>query len=227
MKRWCMPPDQNAAFAAAMEDILAVDARPVDARHPVICFDESAKQLHGQARAPRPPTPGNPAREDYTYRRPGAATLFLACAPHLGWRQVWSTPQRTAPDFARAIRRVLDEDFPAAERIVLGTDNLNTHTAGAFYQTFAPAEARRLLERIEWHYTPKHGSWLNMAELELAVLARPCLDRRIADQATLDAALAAWSTARNAAGTTLRWTFTLENARTVLPHVYPVPEPDN
>ncbi len=219
-------PEQNAAFAAAMEDVLDVYARPPDPARPLICFDEGGKELRADARPPVPPAPGQPRREDYEYRRQGAANLFLACAPHRGWWQVWSTPQRTAPDFARAIQRVLDEDLPEAERIVLVTDNLNTHPAAACSQTFAPAEARRLVARIEWHYTPKHGSWLNMADLELSVLARQCLARRIPDQATLDGELDAWVAARNTAGTTLRWTFALDDARQTLAHVYPIPVPD-
>ena len=186
MKRWCIPPEQSAAFAAAMEDILSVYAAPPDPARPLICFDEGGKQLQRQVRPPVPARPGQPAREDYTYERNGAANLFLACAPHLGWRQVWSTSQRTATDFAEAVRWLVDEAFPAAERIVLVTDNLNTHTPAAFYQAFAPTEARRVVAKLEWHYTPKHGSWLNMAELELAVLSRQCLARRIPDRETLD-----------------------------------------
>jgi hypothetical protein len=146
----------------------------------------------------------------------------ICCAPHLGWRQVWSTSQRTATDFAEAVRWLVDEAFPAAERIVLVTDNLNTHTPAAFYQAFAPTEARRVVAKLEWHYTPKHGSWLNMAELELAVLSRQCLARRIPDRETLDHEVRAWSSARNDAATTLRWTFTLDEARVRMEYVYPV-----
>jgi hypothetical protein len=209
-----------------MEDILAVYARPVDPARPLICFDEGGKQLQAHAHPPQPAAPGQDAREDDTYVRHGGANLFLACAPHLGWRAVQVTAQRTATDFAHAIRHLLEEAFPAAERIVLVTDNLNTHRPGAFYQAFPPAEARRLLDRIEWHYTPVHGSWLNMAELELSVLARQCLARRIPDRATLEAEVAAWQATRNAARTRLRWTFSLEEARDVLHHVYPIPQPD-
>lgn len=210
-----------------MEDILTVYARPVDPACPLVCFDEGGKQLQDQARAPLPLRPGQPPREDYTYQRAGGANLFLACAPHHGWRHAWSTAQRTAADFVDAIRFLLEGPFRDARRIVLVTDNLNTHTPAAFYQTVPPATARSLLDRIEWHYTPKHGSWLNMAELELAVLARQCLARRIPDRASLEAELAAWTTARNAAGTRLRWSFALEEARTILRHVYPLLEPDN
>jgi hypothetical protein len=210
-----------------MEDILAVYARPIDPKCPLVCFDEGGKALQRHVRTPIPAGPGRAAREDYTYARNGAANLFLACAPHLGWRQVWSTEQRTATDFADAIRWLVDAAFPDAERIVLVTDNLNTHTPAAFYKAFPPAEARRIVAKLEWHYTPKHGSWLNMAELELAVLTRQCLARRIPDQPTLDSEVRAWSEARNAAGTTLRWTFTLDEARVRMDHVYPVSVHDN
>lgn len=210
-----------------MEDILAVYARPIDPKRPLVCFDEGGKALQRQVRTPIPAGPGRAAREDYTYARNGAANLFLACAPHLGWRQVWSTEQRTATDFAEAIRWLVDEAFSEAETIVLVTDNLNTHTPAAFYKAFPPADARRLVAKLEWHYTPKHGSWLNMAELELAVLTRQCLDRRIPDQPTLDSEVRAWSDARNEAGTKLRWTFTMEEARVRMDHVYPVSVYDN
>jgi hypothetical protein len=227
VKRWCIPPEQNAAFAAAMEDILSVYAAPPDPARPLVCFDEGGKQLQGQGRPLRPAKPGQIAQHDYTYVRNGAANLFLACAPHQGWRQVWSTTQRTATDFAQAIRWLVDDAFPDAERIVLVTDNLNTHTPAAFYQAFAPVEARRLVAKLEWHYTPKHGSWLNMAELELAVLSRQCLARRIPDHPTLEREVRAWSTARNQTGVTLRWSFTIDDARERLDAVYPVPMHDN
>ena len=210
-----------------MEDILSVYAAPPDPARPLVCFDEGGKQLQGHQRPPRPAGAGHRRREDYTYVRNGAANLFLACAPHLGWRQVWSTPQRTATDFAQAIRWLIDAVFPDAERIVLVTDNLNTHTPAAFYQTFAPAEARRLVAKLEWHYTPKHGSWLNMAELELAVLSRQCLARRIPDRATLEREVQAWSRARNDAGVTVHWRFTIDEARARLDNIYPVPVHDN
>jgi hypothetical protein len=209
-----------------MEDILAVYARPIDPARPLICVDESGKQLQAHDRPPQPAAPGRAAKEDYTYGRRGAANLFLACAPHLGWRRGWATEQRTTTDFAHAIRRVLDEWFPEAERIVLVTDNLNTHTPAAFYRAFPPAEARRLLERLEWHFTPKHGSWLNMAELEFAAMTQQCLDRRIPDIATLDKEVAAWSAGRNAEGVTITWTYTIADARRNLAHVYPISEPE-
>jgi DDE superfamily endonuclease len=208
-----------------MEDILAVYARPVDPARPLVCFDEGGKELHQHVRPPLSVGRGRSAREDTAYARGGMANLFLACAPHLGWRAVHVTTQRTAVDFAHALQVLVEQQFPAAERIVLITDNLNTHTPAALYQTFPPAEARRILEKLEWHYTPKHGSWLNMAELELSALARQCLDRRIPDAATLQTEVAAWVTARNQEAAPLTWRFDLATARTRLAHCYPHFEP--
>lgn len=215
------PPARNAAFAAAMEAVLAVYARPPDPARPVVCFDEVPVALHADVRPPQPPAPGRPARRDSDYARGGSANVFLACAPHLGWRAARVTARRTAVDFAVAVRDLVDAAFPGADRIVLVTDNLNTHTPAAFYRAFPPAEARRLLAKLEWHYTPTHGSWLNMAEIELSVLTRQCLDRRLPDGAALARELAAWVTARNAAATPIVWRFTLEVARIRLAHVYP------
>jgi hypothetical protein len=206
-----------------MEDVLAVYARPVDPARPVVCFDEAGKDLKVHTRTPRPAAPGQPAREDSAYQRAGNRNLFLAFAPSLGQRHLAVTTRRTAIDFAHAIRTLVDDQFPAAETIVLVLDRLNTHTPAALYQAFAPAEAWRLLAKLEWHYTPTHGSWLNMAELEWSVLARQCLRRRIPDQATLDAQLAAWVADRNAAGVTVTWQFTKEEARHRLHWLYPHP----
>jgi hypothetical protein len=167
-----IPPGGNAAFVAAMEEVLAVYARPVDPRRPLVCFDEAGKDLKAPTRLAQPVAPGRAAREDSEYARHGSRNLFLACAPHLGWRQIVVTAQRTAIDFAHALRDLVDGQFPQAERIVLVLDHLNTHTPAALYHAFPPAEAWRILERIEWHYTPTHGSWLNLAELEWSVLAR-------------------------------------------------------
>jgi DDE superfamily endonuclease len=200
-----------------MDDGLAVYARPLDPRRPLVCFDEAGKDLKAHTRPPQPATPGRAGRYDSHYARDGSRNLFLACAPHLGWRQIAGTAQRTAIDFAHALRELVDQQFPAADRIVLVTDNLNTHRPAALYQAFPPAEAWRILARLEWPYTPTHGSWLNMAELELSVLARHCLDRRIPDQATLETEVAAWVAARNAERLTTSWHFTTEAARTRLP----------
>jgi hypothetical protein len=207
-----------------MEDVLAVYARPPDPLRPLVCFDEAGKDLKAHTRPPQVATPGRVGRSDSHYARHGSRNLFLACAPHLGWRQIRVTAQRTAIDFAHALRDLVDHQFPQAERIVLVTDNLNTHRPAALYQAFPPAEAWRILERLEWHYTPPHGSWLNLAEVELSVLARQCLDRRIPDQATLETAVAAWVEQRNAERLTTSWHFTQEAARTRLPWLYPCHE---
>jgi hypothetical protein len=222
-----IPPHHDAAFAAAMEDVLAVYARPVDPARPVVCFDEAGKELTAHTRPPLPLAPGHPAREDAEYARGGKANLFLACAPHLGWRQIRVTERRTAIDFAHAVRELVDGAFPTAERIVLVLDNLNTHRPAALYQAFPPHEARRILERLEWHFTPVHGSWLNIAELEWSVLTRQCLDRRLPTQERLAAEVAAWVMERNQAQVRVAWRFTVHAARQTLAHVYPIPEPDN
>jgi hypothetical protein len=221
-----IPPEADAAFAAAMEDILTVYARPIDPARPLVCFDEAGKELSAHVRPPLPASPGQPAREDSEYARAGKANLFLACAPHLGWRQIRVTAQRTGVDFAHAVRAVVDH-FATAERIVLVLDNLNTHRPGAFYQAFPPAEARRILERLEWHFTPVHGSWLNLAEVEWSVLSRQCLHRRIPTPEALAHEVAAWVATRNGAATRTEWRFTVTDARVKLAHVYPIPEPDS
>lgn len=222
-----IPPHHDAAFVAAMEDVLAVYARPVDSARPLVCFDEAGKELTAHTRPPLPPRPGQPAREDTEYARAGKANLFLACAPHLGWRQIRVTVQRTGVDFAHALREVVDVHFPEAERIVLVLDNLNTHRPAALYQAFPPAEARRILDRIEWHFTPVHGSWLNIAELEWSVLSRQGLARRIPDAATLETEVAAWVATRNRTRARVAWRFAVTDARVKLAHVYPIPEPDS
>jgi DDE superfamily endonuclease len=210
---------------ARMEDVLDVYARPPDPRRPLVCFDEGSKELHGEVRAPLPAIPGHPARFDTEYERHGTANLFLWCAPLLGKRDVAVTAQRTRIDFAHAIRDLVDVQFPDAERIVLVLDNLNTHDPASLYLAFPPAEAKRIWDKLEVHPTPKHGSWLNMAEIELSVLGRQCLDRRIADRATLAVEVAAWATRRNAEAVTVDWQFTTADARTKLKHLYPVLQP--
>jgi hypothetical protein len=216
-----IPPQANATFVAAMEDILAVYARPLDPARPLVCFDEAGKDLKAPTRPGQPATPGHAAREDSEYARHGSRNLFLVLAPWLGRRHLTVTARRTARDFAYAMRDLVDVHFPAAEQIVLVLDNLNTHRPAALYKVFPPAEARRIVEKLEWHYTPTHGSWLNMAELEWSVLSRQCLARRIGDQATLEAELAAWVSARNAERCTISWHFTAQEARTRLPWLYP------
>jgi hypothetical protein len=207
-----------------MEDVIAVYHRPYDPACPRVCVDEGGKQLVGDVRPPLPVRPGSAAKEDHEYARHGTANLFLAFEPLAGRRVVEVTDRRTAVDFARFLRRLLDEVYPDAERVVLVTDNLNTHCCGSLYEAFAPAEARRLAERIEWHYTPKHGSWLNLAEVELSVLARQCLDRRIPDRDTLAREVAAWEARRNVAGVRADWQFTTADARVKLKKLYPTVE---
>lgn len=204
-----------------MEDVIGVYHRPPDPECPVVCVDEGGKQLVGDIREPLPVRAGSPAKEDYEYERHGVANLFLAFEPLAGNRVVEVTEHRTAVDFARFLRRLLDVVYPSARKVVLVTDNLNTHTTGSLYQAFPPAEARRLAERVEWHYTPRHGSWLNMAEIELSVLARQCLDRRIPDREVLAREVAAWEAKRNAAGVTADWQFTTADARVKLKKLYP------
>jgi hypothetical protein len=218
-----IPPQANAAFVARMEDVLAVYARPIDPARPLVCFDECGKDLKAHTRPPQPARPGAVAREDGEYTRHGSRNLFLTYAPHLGWRHLAVTERRTAIDFASALRDLVEVHFPAAERIVLVTDQLNTHTPAALYQAFPAAEAWRILEKIEWHYTPTHGSWLNMAELDLSVLARQCLAQRIPDQDTLTTEVAAWVAARNAECCTVSWHLTKEEARQRLHWLYPHP----
>ena len=208
-----------------MEDVIAVYHRPPDPARPVVCVDEGGKQLIGDVRPPLSARPGSPAKEDSEYLRYGTANLFMAFEPLAGRRTVEVTARRTAVDFARFLKRLLDEEYRDAERVILVTDNLNTHAIGSLYEAFEPAEARRLAERIEWHYTPKHGSWLNMAEIELSVLARQCLDRRIPDREALTREVAAWEERRDAAGVTADWQFTTADARIRLKRLYPTVEP--
>lgn len=204
-----------------MEDVIDVYHRPHDPARPVVCVDEGGKQLIGDVREPLPVRAGSPAKEDAEYERGGVANLFLAFEPLGGKRVVEVTGRRTATDFARFLKHLLDVVYPSARTVVLVTDNRNTHCTGSLYEAFPPEEARRLAGRIEWHYTPKHGSWLNMAEIELSVLARQCLDRRIPDPATLAREVSAWEAKRNAAGVKADWQFTTADARVKLKKLYP------
>jgi transposase len=205
-----------------MEDVLTVYQRPLDPAHPVICMDETSKQLVGETRLALPVAPGQPQREDYEYERHGVANLFLFSEPLTGWREVQVTERRTRTDWAVAMREFSDRPYPAAERITVVLDNLNTHGPASFYEAFAPHEARRLAERFEFHYTPKHGSWLNMAEIEFSVLSRQCLDRRIGDAEILRREIQAWTQQRNAASKRIDWQFTTADARTKLKRLYPI-----
>lgn len=204
-----------------MEDLLDLYAEPHDPQRPVVGFDESSKQLVAETRRPLPMEPGAPERVDYEYERCGTANLFLLCQPLGGWRHVEVTDHRTKHDFALQMRDLVDRHFPDVEVIRVVLDNLNTHTPAALYEAFAPAEARRILKQLEFHYTPVHGSWLNMAELEFSMLARQCLGRRIPDRDTLATEVAAWTTARNEQRATIHWQFTVEDARTKLHRLYP------
>jgi hypothetical protein len=205
-----------------MEDVLEVYQRPHDPAHPVVCLDETSKQLVAETRAPIPASPGQPARHDYEYERNGTANLFMLFAPLEGWRHVEVTDRHTAVDYAEILKDLSDKHFPDADKIVLVQDNLNTHKPASLYEAFPAAQARRLVERFEWHYTPKHGSWLDMAESELSVLSTQCLDRRIPDKQTLTEEVAAWKSARNQKHTKADWQFTTADARVKLKRLYPV-----
>ena len=207
---------------AALEDVLTVYQRPLDPAHPVICMDETSKQRVGETRLPWPGEPGQGQREDYEYERCGVANLFLFCEPLTGWREIPVTARRTRTDWALAMRELPDRYYPAAERITVVLDNLNTHGPASFYEAFAPLEARRLAERFEFHYTPKHGSWLNMAEIEFSVLSRQCLDRRIGNAEILRCQVQAWTQQRNESDKTVDWQFTTADARIKLRRLYPI-----
>jgi hypothetical protein len=204
-----------------MEETLDVYERPYNPRFPQVCFDEASKQLVGEVTAPVPVAPGQPAREDYEYVRNGVANLFMLSEPLRGWRHVAVTDQRTGNDCAHVLKELVDVHYPDAECIVLVTDNLNTHTPTVLYAAYPPEEAHRIAAKLEWHYTPKHGSWLNMAEIELSILARQCLDQRLADKAALKGEVAVWQARRNRAGTGINWRFTTADARIKLKHLYP------
>jgi hypothetical protein len=216
-----MPPQQNAAFVCAMEDVLEVYSRPRDPRRPLVCLDELCKQLIAEVRDPRPALPGRAARVDYEYERRGTSSAFLVYAPLEQWRGVRVTGQRTARHWAQSIQWLCNEVYPKADKIVLVQDNLNTHTPASLYEAFSPQEALRLKERIEWHYTPKHGSWLNMAEIEIGAAQRQCMNRRIADQQTLEHELLTWARRRNAQQCGTDWQFTTADARVKLKRLYP------
>ena len=218
---WVIPPKASAAFVAPMEDVLEVYQRPHDPARPLVCLDETSKQLVDETRTPLPVRPGQPARHDYEYKRNGTANLFMLFAPLEGRRDVKVTERRTAVDYAHVLRDLSDVHYASAAKIILVQDNLNTHSPASLYEAFAPAEARRIIERFEWHYTPKHGSWLNLAESELAVLSGQCLDRRIADRPILEREVAAWVERRNTHNAKANWRFTTADARIKLKSLYP------
>ena len=219
---WCIP-QIDADYVARMEDVLDLYAEAPDPKRPVICFDESPIQLIGEVRQPIPATPGQIERYDYEYRRNGTANLFVFLDAHRSWRKVKVTERRAAEDFAACMRDLVDIHYPRAERIRLVLDNLSTHSAGALYQAFPADEARRVLRRLEFHYVPKHASWLNMVEIEIGVLARQCLDRRIDSFVRLVAETAAWEKRRNADRARVKWMFTTEKARAKMARAYPRP----
>jgi len=196
-------------------------AAPYDPERPQVCFDERPYQLISETRAPLPTQPGLPERYDYEYRREGSCNLFVVFQPLVGWRQVKVTERRTKQDFANCMKELVDVHFPEAQVVRVVLDNLNTHTPATLYEAFEPAEARRIARRLEFHYTPKHGSWLNMVEIEISVLSEQCLDRRIPDIRTLQREASAWQTARNGRQATVHWTFTTEDARAKLERLYP------
>lgn len=204
-----------------MEDVLEVYHRPYDPKRPLVCFDEGMKQQVKETRCPLPAASGQVAKYDYEYERNGTSNLFMFFAPLEAWRHLKVTDQRTMIDWAQCMRDLVDLHFPDADLIVVVMDNLNTHKLASLYEAFPPAEARRIAEKLEIHYTPKHGSWLNMAEIELSVLSRQCLNRRIPDQATLRHEISAWETQRNAAASTVNWRFTTADARIKLKRLYP------
>jgi hypothetical protein len=216
-----IPPEHNAEFVACMEDVLEVYHRPYDPQRPVICLDEQPTQLIGETRMPIPLQPGQPQRYDYEYERIGTANNFMIVEPLAGWRKVSVRATKTALDLAHEIKELLDVDYPKAEKVVLIWDNLNTHAPASLYKAFPPQEARRLLDRLEIHYTPKHGSWLDIAEIELSVFTKQCLDRRIDDIDTLRSEAKAWADRRNASGAVVDWQFTTDNARIKLKRLYP------
>jgi DDE superfamily endonuclease len=222
-----IPPDHNAEFVAAMEDVLEVYHRPYDPDRPVVCFDETSKQLIKETRAPISQSLGRPATSDYECERNGAANLFMMFEPLAGQRHVKVTERRTAVDYAHAVREVVDVHYPQARTIVPVQDNLNTHKPASLYEAFPPEEARRIITKLEVHYTPKPGSRLDVAETELSVLSRQCLDRRIPDQPTLTAEVGTWEINRNEAVCTVNWQFTTADARIKLRRLYPVIEPVN
>ena len=217
-----IPPKESGEFVAHMEDILDVYQRPYDPKRPVVCMDEQPKQLTKETRQPLPAGPGQPKRVDYEYERNGTANIFMITEPLGGRRQVNIHEQRTSKDWAYEIWHLLEVEYPEADKVLLVCDNLNTHTPGSLYETFPAEEAHRLAKRLEIHYTPKHGSWLNIAEIELSALSRQCLDRRIPDVATLHREVKSWEKRRNDQQKGVDWQFTTQDARIKLKRLYPV-----
>jgi hypothetical protein len=225
-EEWCIPPDKSGEFVSRMEDVLDVYTQPEDPKHPMVCIDELSKQLVSETRVPLPLAPGQPRRYDYEYERQGTCNIYLIFAPFRGRRWVKVTDHRGYHDWAGLMRDLVDVHFPEADCITVVVDNLNVHVAGALYETFEPAEAKRILAKLEIHYTPKHGSWLNMAEIELRVLNGQCLDRRMGTVRLVEREVTAWAIERDATHATVDWRFTTAEARIKLKRLYPVPQPD-
>jgi transposase len=221
-KMWCIP-KIDGEYVARMEDVLALYAEPPDPKRPVVCFDETPRQLIGEARVPIAAEPGTPARYDYEYVRNGTANVFMFVDVNRPWRHAKVTDRRACADFAECMRDLVEVHYPGAEKIRVVLDNLSAHSASALYQTYEPAEARRILSRIEFHFTPKHASWLNMVEIEIGVMVSQCLDRRIPDKATLVKEIEAWERRRNAERARIRWMFTMDRAREKMGRAYPHP----
>ena len=221
VRQWCIPPEATAAFVWKMEDVLDVYTQSYDEERVLVCLDETTKQQVMEVRQPVEAAPGREYRYDAEYKRNGVSNVFMLFAPLESWRHVEVTDQRTKLDWARVVRQLVDEHFPEVKKIVLVMDNLNTHSPASLYEAFSPEEAKRIADKLEIHYTPKHGSWLNMAEIELSILARQCLSRRIPDQQTLRHEAAAWEKTRNEGGATIDWRFTTQDARIKLKRLYP------
>jgi hypothetical protein len=221
-EEWCIPPEQNAEFVYHMEDVLDVYHRPFDPERPMICFDETPVQLISETRQAIPMQTGHPTRYDYEYCRQGTANLFMFFAPLLNWRHVQVTEHRTKKDWAWCMHDLVYRYFPNVKRCIVVEDNLNTHSPAALYEVFEPAKAKSILDRLEFHFTPKHGSWLNMAEIELSVISRQCLSGYISDTITLERETSAWENERNAKGATVEWRFTTSDARIKLKKLYPI-----
>ena len=219
-QQWCIP-KVNGEFVAAMEDVLDLYGEPYDPHRPVVCFDETSTQLLADVRTPLPAQPGRPRRQDYAYRRAGTRNIFLTCEPLAGWRHLAITERRTMPDFAHQMRWLVDVAYPHAPVVRVVLDNLNTHRMAALYEAFPAAEARRIVKRLEFHHTPKHASWLNMAEIEFSVLTRACLQGRNPDEPALQRAIGVYESERNARKATIDWRFSTQDARNKLQRFYP------
>lgn len=220
-QQWCILPKANAEFVCQMEEVLDVYKRPYNPKKPMVCFDERPKQLISEMRKPIPSKPGKVSRYDYEYRRNGVANLFMMFEPLAGRRHAKVTNRRTKKDFAECMRQLLDEIYPQAEKIVMVMDNLNTHKKASLYEAFEPAEAKRIADKLEVHYTPKHGSWLNMAEIEISVMSRQCLSERMDNFGRLETATIAWQRRRNSLCAKVDWRFTTNDARIKLKKLYP------